>query len=217
MKKVKILALIALLVLTSIVSIKISNAIRKPVPPDIRVDTLYRYKFKPIEPYKLVEVPKFVLFFHTDTVAIKEIVHDLSHITVTLGNNQAYTYSTQFLAQYPNANKLVQFTVKSNELRLTQFNSKGQLLTDVFDFRPEFYNYVYSNGTLTKKQKGFFQKFGLSADLMYRPISNLYDFNLGVSHKTSIFIYEVGINAHYYPAVQKQVGFDPYLRIRAQI
>lgn len=180
-------------------------------------DTLWIKRYKPLEPYNVLEVPKLLLLYHTDTVAVKEIVHDHNTIQVVLGNNQVLDYSTQFLAQYPNAGKLVQFQVKNNQLKLTQFSSLGQLSTQVYDFRPEFYNYIYTNNQLTTQQKGFFQKFGFSAEFLYRPISNLYDLNLGLLHKTRFSIIELGLNLHYYPTWQGNIGFDPYLKIRYQL
>lgn len=217
MKKfIKYLVFIAIIILTAVISIRINNALRKPEHQTV-TDTIWVKKFKPATPYKTIEVPKVLYLYHLDSVKVKEIIHDTNFIQVVLGNNQVLNYSTQFLAQYPNANKLVQFTVKSNLLNLTQFNSQGQLFTEVYDFRPDRYNYIYTPGNLTSQPKGFFQKFGLSADLMFRPMSNLWDLNVGINHKTSIFIYEVGLNAHYYPTFSKLVGLDPYLRIRFEI
>ena len=189
MKKfIKYLVFIAILILTSFISIRINNHLHKP-EHQVVTDTIWVKRFKPAVPYKIIEVPKLFMFYRIDSVKVKEIIHDHNVIQVVLGNNQVLNYSTQFLAQYPNANKLVQFTVKSHKLNLTQFNSQGQLYTEVYNFNPE----------------------------KYRPMSNLWDANIGLNHKTSIFIYEVGLNAHYYPTFSKIVGFDPYIRIRLDI
>ena len=217
MKKfIKYLVFIAILILTSFISIRINNHLHKP-EHQVVTDTIWVKRFKPAVPYKIIEVPKLFMFYRIDSVKVKEIIHDHNVIQVVLGNNQVLNYSTQFLAQYPNANKLVQFTVKSHKLNLTQFNSQGQLYTEVYNFNPEKYNYIYTQNKLTSQSKGFFQNFGFSADLMFRPMSNLWDANIGLNHKTSIFIYEVGLNAHYYPTFSKIVGFDPYIRIRLDI
>lgn len=180
-------------------------------------DTIYVRRFKPEKPFKIVEIPKLVMFYGIDTVKVKEVISNTQAIHVTLGNNQVLNYSTQFLAQYPNSDKLVQFTTKNGKLNLTQFNSMGQLVTHVYQFKPEYYDYHYADHQLTSKPKGFFNKFGLTSELMVRPIPEFYDLNLGITHKTSISIYELGLNVHYYPTFKSTLGFSPYIKIRFQI
>lgn len=205
---------IVIIVLETLILIKRPKVVEPK--EDSRPDTVYVNKaFKPIPEYKLIRVPYTVWVYNKEKeVKIDSISVDSSQVTISI-DKISYSFSNQFLAKYPEFSKLIQFTTGNNELKITQLNTNGLICTEAYEFKPELYNYNYTRGHLTSKPKPFFQNIHPTVEILVRPIHNLWDVNLGLNYKTSIFYYEIGLNTHYYPTFENQVIFDPYLKVGA--
>lgn len=179
-----------------------------------KTDTVYSRKpFKPVPQYKFIQVPKLVMFFNDPGVKIDTVYVDSSkvHYGLPIGSIE---FSHQFLLKYQDSQKLIQLTTNKNTLSLTQLDKNGLIHTDKFThFYPEVNWYNYQDGILTYKRKPFFQRFDIGIDVMVRPIINMYDLNFGLKYKTRKIYYEIGLNSHFYPALDPKFGYTPYLRV----
>lgn len=208
--------ILELILIITIIILTISLRNNKKKVPDFnqnKPDTIYSHKsFQPIENYKIPEIPKLVILYHTDSIKITKVESNLSKITITT-EKQAYSYSTQFLVRYPESSKLIQMLSNNHKLILSTMDTTGNIVTNQYKFYPEYYNYNYLNGKLTSNRKPFIKRLHFSSELMIRPVSNMYDINLGLVHNTRKIYYEVGLNTHYYPDLKSNIGFDPYVRL----
>ena len=209
--------LLSLLILSWMITLSLKVKMNKMRDDDTmpRVDTIYKTKvFQPEKEYKTIQVPKLVVFYPKDSVPVHRVEADLKRIDVNFGFNQLKSYSTQFLAKYPESNKLVQILLDHNILTLTELDSSGDISTRKYKVNPNLYRYSYFGGTMTKNPQKFLKKFRLSSEIMIRPLSNLYDVNLGLGRETSFLYYEIGLNSHWYPGWETPFGLDPYIRVR---
>lgn len=209
--------LLSLLILSWMMTLSLKVKMNKMRDDDTmpRIDTVYKTKvFQPEKEYKTIQVPKLVVFYPKDTVPVHRIEADLKRIDVNFGFNQLKSYSTQFLAKYPESSKLVQMLLDKNTLTLTELDSQGDISTREYRINPNLYRYNYLGGNMTQSPQKFLKKFRFSSEMMIRPMSNLYDLNLGLGCETSFLYYEIGLNSHWYPSWEKPLGIDPYLRVR---
>lgn len=192
-----------------------SNKPQELKPSDsTKPDTVYVDKpYKSIPEYKFISVPTLVTFYKTDTIRVDSVKVDSKDIHLYSGKI-SHDFSISFLSNHPEANKLVQFTTKKGQLNITQVNHEGITYSQSYAFYPDIYNYNYQDNSLSYRKKPFFQRFYGSSELMYRPLNDLWDFNLGIGYKTRKINYEIGLNTHYYPIFQSTLGFDPYFRVR---
>ena len=179
-----------------------------------KTDTTYSKKpFKPIPQYKFIQVPRLVMFFNDPEVRIDTVYVDSSKIHYSLPSGQL-EFNHQFLLKYQNSQKLVQLITSNSTLQITQLDKNGLIHTDKFtNFYPEVNSYNYQDGVLSYKRKPFFQRFGIGADIMARPVINMYDLNLGIKYKTRKTYYEIGLNSYFYPTLDPKFGCTPYLRV----
>lgn len=187
-----------------------------PVPDHMVHDTVYVNKpYKPVPEYKFISVPKLVMFYKRDTVHVVDSVLANTKTVVVYYRDSSKTFSTGFLSQFPNAPKIIQLRTDKKNLSITKVNTNGDISTETHEFCPDIYNYNYYLGTLTYKKKSFLQRLQPTAELMVRPVHNLWDLNLGIGYKTRKTNYEIGLNTHYYPIYpNNQFGLDPYFKIR---
>lgn len=185
-----------------------------PVVPEVRTDTIYRHTpFIPQKPLKYVSVPRYIILYPpNDTVFIEKIITTPGNLQVVYKDSSSANFNPQFLGRYPEAPKLVQMTTNRGQLELTTLSTRGTLQTTSYNFNPELYNYNYSGNALTYKRKPFYQNLNPTAELMVRPINNMYDLNIGIEYKTRNIQYELGMNGHYYPATKW--GYGPYLKVK---
>lgn len=180
-----------------------------------RPDTVYLTKYVPVEGYKSDYQPtRFYFFTELDTVEIEKItiVHDT--VRVTTKDSTDISYHTQFLTQYPTANKLVQLLLDNESLSLSLLNTQGQLSTQQFQLDLDKFKYNYQPEGMTYKRNNFFKRLHPFGEVMVRPLNLMLDANLGIYHKTGKIKYELGLNGFYYPTVQKLPGYDIYFKLR---
>lgn len=184
------------------------------VVPDVKTDTIYRHtNFIPQKTLKFLSVPRYVILYNpNDTVFIEKIITTPGNLQVVYKDSSSANFNPQFLGRYPEAPKLVQMTTNRGQLELTTLSTRGTLQTTSYNFNPELYNYNYSGNALTYKRKPFYQNLNPTAELMVRPLNNMYDLNIGIEYKTRNIQYEIGMNGHYYPATKW--GYGPYLKVK---
>lgn len=215
MKANKSIFIWILLVASWIFFISYSSIRKKDSELEPKTDTLYLTKsFKPETQYKTITVPKLVVFYAQDTVPVKKIEADLERINLTLGSGKLESFSTQFLAKHPQSSKLIQLLLEDSDLSITQMDTQGKIFTERYSVYPKANQYNYFQGKMTHRPRKFIKKLEFSSELMVRPLSNLWDLNLGICHKTSFISYEIGLNSHWYPHSVRQFGIDPYLRVK---
>lgn len=179
-------------------------------------DTIYVTKFVPVGSYKSTFTPtRYIFFSETDTVEVDKIVHTRDTVSVYLKDSTAIDYNVQFLAQYPNASKLIQLLLDSENLSLTFFNAQGTLSTEEYKLNLDKfkYNYQWDEG-FSYKKNSFFKNLHPFVEAQVRPINLMLDVNLGLYHKTGKIIYETGLNGFYYPRVKTNPGWDIYFKMR---
>lgn len=180
-------------------------------------DTVYVNKpYKVSNPYKHITIPKTVFVFpKPDTVTIEKIVQVPGKITLNT-NLGPIEYSNQFLGQYSKASKLLQLDSKDGLLNLTLFDTSGNINTYSYNFYPELYNYNYSYNYeyLTQKRKPLIKRVVPTGQVTIRPLSRMYDVDLGILYKTINTYYEIGLNTYYYPSIDNHFGIGPYIRVK---
>ena len=144
------------------------------------------------------------IIYHNDT--IKLLYPDSSFISV----------SPQFLSQFPNSSKLIQFLLTDTDLKLGLLNTDGKLFEKVYSIDTEKYSYNYFEDNMTQKRKSLIKRFSPLTELQWRPFNNLWDLNLGLKYNTSKFNYELGLNLFYYPRIKTNPGTDLYFKLSYQ-
>lgn len=110
---------------------------------------------------------------------------------------------------------LIGIDLNKSKFTLTFNNPNFGNHTSQFNIKPNEYHYTWVNGKLTAERLPFYKRleFKPYTSLSYRPIHNLWDWDLGISFKTKSLNYNLGVNAFYYPKFQKDPGLDIQLRI----
>ena len=180
-----------------------------PVTDTVFIDRV----LKPETQYKEVEVPKTVYQYRVDTVEISKVELKSDTVTIYLQDSLTLEVSSQFLTQYPTTDRLIQLLVDSKTLNLSLQNTSGKVFTKTYEVDFQNHSYNYLENTLTSKPKPIIRRFSPYTELQFRPIHNLWDFNLGLKYETKLFNYEIGFNAFYYPEFKKNLGTDLYLKL----
>lgn len=179
----------------------------------ITVDTVYVHNnFQPSNGFKLIQVPHLVMFYSDEIVRIDTVYVDSAKVNYILPEGRI-EFNHQFLLNHRDSQKLIELSTSNNSLQLTQLDKNGLIHTDHFKFNPEVNYYHYRNGTLTYHKKPFLQNLEFGAEVMVRPLANMYDFNFGIVYKTSKIIYEIGFNSYFYPIQNSPLGCTPYLKV----
>lgn len=195
--------------LTDVRNVQIPNGTEQE-----KVDTVYLTKFIPVESYKRTYTStKFYFFTEVDTVEIEKIslIHDT--VFISTKDSSQILYDSQFLTQYPFANKLVQLLLENENLSLSLLDTQGQLSTQSFKLDLSKYRYNYQPTGMTYKRVNFFKRLQPFAEIQVRPLNLMLDGNIGIYHKTGKTKYEFGLNGFYYPNIQNTPGYDIYFNI----
>lgn len=181
-------------------------------------DTVYVHKtYTPKKEYKFTEPPRLIFMYFNDTVKVKEEIQSIVVQKDTL--KLFYKDSTyqgidlRFLTTYPNTDRLIQLLLDNKNLDLSLLNTSGNIYKKEFKINTDIYHYNYYNGKLTYKKKPFYKKFGLAGSFTFRPKNELYDLDLALKYKTSLFNYYMGVNFFYYPKYQTALGKDLFFRV----
>lgn len=212
---------LTLILFAVLITFTVVKALRSPDGPegssiDPVIDTVYMTRFVPVKSYKSPFQPhRYIFFSEVDTVEVEKVIHTRDTVKVYIKDSTAIDYNVQFLSQYPNASKLVQLLLDSENLSLTLFNAQGTLSTEEYrlDLDKFKYNYQCDEG-FSYKKNNFFKRLHPFAEVQLRPINLMLDVNLGIYHKTGKIIYETGLNGFYYPRVKTYPGWDFYFKMR---
>lgn len=185
---------------------------------ELRPDTVYKNQgIKIPEPYPVPSPPEKVIVYLSDTVkaTYKEIKFVDNFIGLyTPGYSDSILVNKWFLLLYPQNNKLISFDLTSSKLDIDLLTTQGLTVRNQYKLDLERYNYRMVNNSMTAKKKFLFQ---VKPELEYtfRPFNNLHDLNLGLNFKTRRFIYELGVNANYYPGLnQNKIKYDMLVGIK---
>lgn len=213
--------IITILILGTLANILFYTCSRRhviPPEPTPQTETVYVSRpYKPSKPLKFPTFPRYVFFYQKgriDTITHVEIQHDSLFFyykdTVDYVNHA-------FLTQYPWTERLIQLSISRNTIDISSQDTDGQVQMRNYEVDLNKYRYLYVNNEMTyERNRTSFFKVKPFISTQYRPINKLYDVNFGVTHNTSNFQYEVGINAHYYPKYTKKLGGDVYLQLKYQ-
>lgn len=110
---------------------------------------------------------------------------------------------------------IIGIDLNKNKFTLTFTNPYFGNHTANFNIKPEEYQYVWVDGKLTTKRLPLIKRleFHPYTSVSYRPIHNLWDWELGISFKTKSLNYNFGVNAFYYPKFQNNLSLDAVIRI----
>lgn len=186
-------------------------------PNNQKPDTVYIDKpFVPEEPFDEPKEPE-VIYVHTlDTIEILNIIYHNDTIKLLYPDSNFISVSPQFLSQFPNSSKLIQFLLTDTDLKLRLLNTDGKLFEKVYSIDTDKYSYNYFEDNMTQKRKSFIKRFSPLTELQWRPFNNLWDLNLGLKYNTSKFNYELGLNLFYYPRIKTNPGTDLYFKLSYQ-
>ena len=184
-------------------------------PEEEKVDTVYLPRYIPVESFKYDYQPsKYFFFTEEKEVKVDTIVYIHDTVRVFMKDSSRVDYSSQFLTQYTSASKLVQLLLDSENLSLTLFDTQGSLHTEQYNLNLEAFKYNYLNNQMSFQKNSFFKNIHPFAEVSFRPMNVMLDANIGIYHKTSKIIYELGLNGFYYPKLQKPFGKDFYFKLR---
>ena len=151
-----------------------------------------------------------------DTIEILNIIYHNDTIKLLYPDSSFISVSPQFLSQFPNSSKLIQFLLTDTDLKLGLLNTDGKLFEKVYSIDTDKYSYNYFEDNMTQKRKSFIKRFSPLTELQWRPFNNLWDLNLGLKYNTSKFNYELGLNLFYYPRIRTNPGTDLYFKLSYQ-
>ena len=151
-----------------------------------------------------------------DTIEILNIIYHNDTIKLLYPDSSFISVSSQFLSQFPNSSKLIQFLLTDTDLKLGLLNTDGKLFEKVYSIDTDNYSYNYFGDNMTQKRKSFIKRFSPLTELQWRPFNNLWDLNLGLKYNTSKFNYELGLNLFYYPRIRTNPGTDLYFKLSYQ-
>lgn len=149
----------------------------------------------------------------------KELPNEVKPAKVTLPKESqslgGYNPSQTGMPAISPRDSLIGINLNKNKFILTFNNPDLGNHTSQFNIKPNEYQYIWVNGKLTAKRLPIIKRLELKpyTSLSYRPIHNLWDWDLGISFKTKSLNYNLGVNAFYYPKFQKNPGLDVQLRI----
>ena len=151
-----------------------------------------------------------------DTIEILNIIYHNDTIKLLYPDSSFISVSPQFLSQFPNSSKLIQFLLTDTDLKLGLLNTDGKLFEKVYSIDTDKYSYNYFEDNMTQKRKSLIKRFSPLTELQWRPFNNLWDLNLGLKYNTSKFNYELGLNLFYYPRIKTNPGTDLYFKLSYQ-
>ena len=151
-----------------------------------------------------------------DTIEILNVIYHNDTIKLLYPDSSFISVSPQFLSQFPNSSKLIQFLLTDTDLKLGLLNTDGKLFEKVYSIDTDKYSYNYFEDNMTQKRKSFIKRFSPLTELQWRPFNNLWDLNLGLKYNTSKFNYELGLNLFYYPRIKTNPGTDLYFKLSYQ-
>lgn len=158
-----------------------------------------------------------LIYVHTlDTIEILNIIYHNDTIKLLYPDSSFISVSPQFLSQFPNSSKLIQFLLTDTDLKLGLLNTDGKLFEKVYSIDTDKYSYNYFEDNMTQKRKSLIKRFSPLTELQWRPFNNLWDLNLGLKYNTSKFNYELGLNLFYYPRIKTNPGTDLYFKLSYQ-
>lgn len=180
-------------------------------------DTVWMTKpFEMTKPFKLIQVPQFVLLYppkdKPEVITKIDIKHDT--ILVHVNDSIKLPINSSFLTSYPGTSRLLQFNLQKDHLNLVLQDTSGRISSKGYSLNLNKYKYLYNNNNLTYKKVSSGLKLTPFTSFQYRPFHNLYDLNFGIFHNTSKFHYEAGINTFYYPMFSKKLGADVYVQVK---
>ena len=109
-------------------------------PNNQKPDTVYIDKpFVPEEPFDEPKEPE-VIYVHTlDTIEILNIIYHNDTIKLLYPDSSFISVSPQFLSQFPNSSKLIQFLLTDTDLKLGLLNTDGKLFEKVYSIDTDKY------------------------------------------------------------------------------
>lgn len=180
-----------------------------------QTDTVYVDRFIQVEPeFNHSQKPQTVTIYKTDTVEVEKVLVVRDTVTLILKDSSKLDFNSNFLTQFPSADKLIQMKLNQNNLQMSLVNTQGIIFSKAYMIDTRFFNYNYVNNNLTWKRKSFFSRIQPLAQTTVRPFKNMYDLDLGLKYNTSKFVYELGINLHYYPKLQNNIDNALYFRLQ---
>ena len=132
-----------------------------------------------------------------DTIEILNIIYHNDTIKLLYPDSNFISVSPQFLSQFPNSSKLIQFLLTDTDLKLGLLNTDGKLFEKVYSIDSDKYSYNYFEDNMTQKRKSLIKRFSPLTELQWRPFNNLWDLNLGLKYNTNKFNYELLLNLFY--------------------
>lgn len=207
-----LLALTVVCIFCIVLFFRVRNNQYPDLPERVEVDTVFVSRFFiPESNLKFREFPEVVYMFFSDSIPVKDIrvIRDTVFVET---EDSTLNYNAQFLAQYPNASKLIQMEL-NRDLRFTLLHPSGKISQEVYQVDPEINRYLYTD-CLTSQRKNFWQRLSPFVQLQIRPFNTMVDLDLGLKYKTSRMQYEIGINGFYYQPLPKPFGADLFLRAR---
>lgn len=110
-------------------------------------------------------------------------------------------------------NQVVSINLDTEMVRFSTINSDSIFSDNYYPLNLTSYDYIYTEGKLTKKRIPLLRRFKPYVGISYRPFNNLYDLSGGISFKTKKFNYKLGLNVSYYPKFSSRVNLDLELAI----
>lgn len=110
-------------------------------------------------------------------------------------------------------NQVVSINLDTEMVRFSTINDDSIFSDNYYPLNLTSYDYIYTEGKLTKKKTPLLRRFKPYVGISYRPFNNLYDLSGGISFKTKKFNYKLGLNVSYYPKFSSRVNLDLELAI----
>lgn len=171
--------------------------------PIVHTDTFYT-EAKNINPPKALP----------NEVIPSRVIHP--NETKSLGGRPENTFEqVQDSSRLTSRDSLIGIDLNQNLFTFTFQNPTFGYHQSQFNIKPDEYQYVWVDGKLTAKRLSVIKRmeFKPYTSLSYRPIHNLWDWEIGISFKTKSLNYNLGFNAFYYPQWQSKPGMDATIRI----